>query len=58
MGTVHPALVAEVTRELTGCAIYATMLSADRGMAGGAERCLAEFGVAHGPGGQVPGSAL
>jgi hypothetical protein len=50
---VHAALVAEVKQELAGCAIYATMLSADRGLAGGAERCLAKFGVAHGPGGQV-----
>jgi len=45
--------VAEVRKELEGCAIYATMLSKDEGMTGGYERCMAEFGVGYGPGGQV-----
>jgi hypothetical protein len=45
--------VAEVKKELEGCAIYATMLSKDEGMSGGYERCMAEFGVGYGPGGQV-----
>lgn len=45
--------MAEVKKELEGCAIYATMLSKDKGMMGGYERCMAEFGVGYGPGGQV-----
>ena len=45
--------MAEVRKELEGCAIYATMLSKDEGMTGGYERCMAEFGVGYGPGGQV-----
>ena len=52
LGAAHPALVAEVRRELEGCPISGVMMNAN-GQLDGQERCLAAYGVAHGPGGQA-----
>ena len=51
LGTPDPALRAAVRKEFAGCAIAATMMNAN-GQLDGADRCLALFGTAHGPGGK------